>query len=239
MHIIRIIIPTYQKPEQLRKCKEAIGALECPDDYLFELDIIDNNENNIGFTKAVNQGLRRAIWDDNKYCIVLNQDCYLATDFLVNMVAYMDSNPKVAIAGPMQLADDDPDHVICAGGLEAYPNGQHIHGYISRGECLKSGKVHWVNGACMIVRTEAMIGFGLMDENMFLIGSDSDWSFRARYHGYDVAYVPECKCVHEHGITSGNQDEKFKRIMYLDMVAWRNKWIGTDIFRELSMEVFQ
>lgn len=236
MRIIRFIIPAYQKPEQLVKCKEAIANLELPEDVLYDIDVIDNNEVNIGFTKAVNVGLRNAIKGGEDFAIVLNQDCYLRGNALLEMIQYMDAHPEVAIAAPAQLSSDDEDLIINAGGLEAYPMGRHISG--KRAEHSEDAYVPWVNGACMVVRLSSVIDFGLMDESMFLIGSDSDWCYTARARGFKVAYIANALCVHEQGVTSGGANEKVQRIMYLDMLAWRNKWIGTDLFRELSMEIF-
>lgn len=239
MRIVRIIIPAYKNPEQLRKCKEAIANLDLPDDTLTDIDVIDNSDNNIGFTKAVNQGLRRAIANQDEYAIILNQDCYLDPNALMDMVLFMDSHPNCAIGGVKQLSSDNPDHIIHAGCTTAYPYGQHIGGLVSRGDGGEYLRMPWVNGACMIARVSQIPDFGLMDESMFLVGSDSDWCYAARARGFEVWYIANASCIHEQGVTSGNADEAIQKIMYLDMIAWRNKWVGTDLFRELTMEIFE
>lgn len=239
MRIIRFIIPVYQKPEQVIKCKEAIGNLILPDDVFYDITEIDNNEVNVGFTKAVNVGLREAIKNGEEFAIVLNQDCYLKSNALVEIIQYMDAHPEVAIAAPAQLSSENEDLIINAGGAQAYPMGRHLSGERSKGMYVNDAYVPWVNGACMVVRLKHVVDFGTMDESMFLIGSDSDWCYTARARGFKVGYIANAFCVHEQGVTSGGADEKVQRIMYLDMLQWRNKWIGTDLFRELSMEIFE
>ena len=150
----------------------------------------------------------------------------------------MDAHPRCAIAGIKQLSSENSDLIIHGGCGEAYPNGQHLSGLVSRDDHTTSRQMPWVNGACMVVRMESIPWFGLMDENMFLIGSDSDWCYTARSRGWQVWYIAEASCVHEQGVTSGNADEKVQRQMYLDMIYWRNKWVGSDLYRELSMEIF-
>lgn len=238
MRIIRFIIPAYKKPEQLTKCKMAIADLDLPEDVLTDISVIDNNEVNIGFTKAINVGMREAVVENDFLAVVLNQDCYLAPDALINIVKFMDQNQSCAIAGIKQIHSDNPDLVIHGGGLEAYPYGRHESGYISMGECSVNKRVPWVNGACMVVRISSVIDFGLMDESMFLIGSDSDWCYTARARGFDVCYIADASCVHEQGVSSGSENPEIQKLMYMDMLAWRNKWVGTDLFRELTMEIF-
>lgn len=238
MRIIRFIIPAYKNPEQLVKCKEAIANIELPDGILTCTTLVDNNDVNIGFTKAINIGMREAIWNGDDFAIALNQDCYLAPDALKNIIAFMDANPNCAIAGIRQVSNENPDHIIHAGCAEAYPYGRHISGFISKGECLSNKRVPWVNGACMVVRVSSVVDFGLMDESMFLVGSDSDWCYTARARGFDVCYIADASCVHEQGVTSSGNDDTIQKLMYMDMITWRNKWVGTDLYRELTMEIF-
>ncbi len=238
MRIIKFIIPVYKKPEQVVKCKEAIANLQLPDGILTDLMLVDNNDVNIGFTKAINQGMREAISNGDDLAIALNQDCYLEPDALVKILEFMDAHPKCAIAGIRQVSSENPDQIIHGGCTQAYPNGRHLSGLISNNECLVDKQMPWVNGACMVVRLSSVIDFGLMDESMFLVGSDSDWCYAARARGFEVWYIAGASCVHEQGVSSSGDGENIQKLMYLDMVAWRNKWVGTDLYRELTMEIF-
>lgn len=236
---VLFIIPAYKNPEQLEKCVEAVKGLNSlggtiPFDYM----IVDNNTKNVGFTKAINEGLRSAIGSEWDFAVALNQDCYLASDFLIKVTEFMYANTGCAIAGIKQISSENPDTIICGGCLDAYPFGKHITGSISRDDCSVNKQMPWVNGACMIFRVSALVEFGLMDEKHFLIGSDSDICYRARYAGYQVWYIAGASCVHEQGVSSAIGNEKTERVKYLDMVHFRNKWFGTDVFKELSMEIF-
>lgn len=226
------IIPAYKKPEQLEKC---LKALEENSLAIRETEVIDNNVSNRGFTAAINEGLRKHYVD---FAIILNQDCYLAPGAIQAMADFMEAHPKCAIGGIKQLSSQNPDAIIHGGCTEAFPAGRHIVGLKSKGDCSENKRMPWVNGACMIVRCSALLETGLLDENMFLVGSDSDLCYTARARGFEVWYIADAECVHEQGVSSGTEDPELRKIMYKDMLYWKSKWIGTDLFRELSMEVF-
>jgi len=51
-------------------------------------------------------------------------------------------------------------------------------------------EVHWVSGACMMVRRGAIDNVGAMDERFFIYWEDCDWCKRFRQKGYRVVYAP-------------------------------------------------
>src|SRR5688572_1054532 len=166
---ILAIIPYFKNPEQLDRCRAALRASSLPvADFVH-----DNNADNIGYTRACNRGLREALKRGCGFAFILNQDCYPEPDCVEKLVRFMDDHPRCAIAGPMQVRAEAPDEVLNAGGVRAYPFGSHrAGGKRSVGAFGKSELVPWVNGAALFVHLEAAVEFGLMDESMFLIGSD-------------------------------------------------------------------
>jgi GT2 family glycosyltransferase len=226
------IIPIYRKPEQVEKCLATLKVQTIP----VEPWIQDNNVTNVGFTKAINHGLRRAIREGCAYAILMNQDCYLRPDAAQRMVAFMDEHPRCAIGGVKQLWSQVEDQIIHAGCTQAFPGGKNIRGRVSAGECATSARVAWVNGACTIARLDAVIEFGLMDENMTLIGSDSDWCYSARLRHWEIWYIADAVVVHDTGV-SGQPSEEAAKIMIQDMSYWRDKWVGSQAYNYLSTRV--
>jgi GT2 family glycosyltransferase len=225
-----VIIPAYKNPAQLAKC---IAALDAQTLAASPIMVHDNSENNIGFTAACNAKLRECLAVDAKhnvydYAILLNQDCYLKPDAIEKAIAFMEDTPKCAIAGMKQLLAEDPNKIVHGGCLEAFPNGRHIGGYVSKGDCNQSAKMPWVNGAVMVVRLAAVREFGLMDEGMFLVGSDSDWCYTAWMRGWEVWYCADAVCLHEGGVTTKPMTGKVAEWSRKDMNHWRMKWIGSE-----------
>jgi GT2 family glycosyltransferase len=246
--MLPVIIPFYKNKEQLEKCQKALEG------QAVRVEVFDDSEFGNGFTKAVNYGLRTLLRHDEwakresllgfgpkaewKYAIALNQDCYLKPDAIEKMVSFMDAHPRCAIAGIKQLSSKDEDFIIHGGTFECFPAGRHEVGRVSRGECDVSKQVPWVNGACMIVRLEAILEIGLMDENMKMFGSDADWSLTARARGWETWYIANAVCVHEQGVSQSRTAE-MEKTFERDMIAFRSKWIDGDLFRELTLEVLK
>lgn len=229
-----VLVPTYKKPEQFEKCKAALK------EQTYNTWILEHREDETGegFTKNVNHLLRRAIrLGGSAFAVVLNQDCYLKPGALERMYKFMLKHPKCAIAGIKQLHSSNEDRIIHGGTYECFPAGRHAGGYVSRGDCSVNKPVPWVNGACMIVRLEALQEFGLMDETMKMFASDADWSYTARARGWETWYIADAECVHEQGV-SQTMDPKMQKVFEMDMLAFRAKWVDGDLYRDLSLEIF-
>lgn len=221
---ILAVIPFFKRPEQLAKCLSSLRGSSFP----VEAFVVDNNHLNQGFTKACNAGLREALKRGHKYTLLLNQDCYVLPDAVECMVRFMDAHPRCAIAGPKQLSAENHDLIVHAGCKEAFPAGVHITGSVSAGDCSESLPMPWINGACMIVRIEAVQEFGLMDEGFFLIGSDADFCFLARQRRWEVWYCAESVVFHEGGGVS-SQPKSLDALAHFnaDQLYFRDKWIGS------------
>jgi GT2 family glycosyltransferase len=228
---ILAIIPFYKRQDQLDRCLAALAASSYP----IEPWIHDNNVNNVGFTRACNLGLRESVRRGHKYAVLLNQDCYVKPEAVGNVVAFMDAHPRCAIAGPKQLRAEEPDLIIHGGCAQAYPTGAHFTGRVSQGQCAVSLPMPWVNGACMVIRTEALWDTGLMDENLFLIASDSDFCYTARQRGWEVWYCAESVVLHEGGGVSSKQPSlTYMEHFNADQRYFRDKWIGTQGYQLLK-----
>jgi GT2 family glycosyltransferase len=224
------VIPHFRRPDQLARCRAALAASTVPVDVF----VHDNNGENIGFTAAVNRGLRVAVDERRPFAFVLNQDCYVRPDVVANLIAFMGTHPQCAIAGVKEVRESDPDFIAHGGCGRAYPSGQPIRGRKSLGDCAVSLPMPWVNGAAMFARTEAFVEFGLMDANMVLFGSDSDWCYTARARGWEVWYCAEAECIHEGGESRAHSSAEISAVSRRDMQFWHDKWVGSALFERLQ-----
>lgn len=228
--MIAAIIPGYKNEQQLEKCMTNLEnqTLEV------ETFVRDNNNDNIYFTAAVNEGISKYLKQPCKYIIILNQDMYLEPDAVEKMVTFMDSHPDCGIGAPLQLYSENPDYVIFAGGCEAFPAGKHQHGQLS--EFTEDEQIPWCNGACMILRKEMIQKIGLLDENFTFIGSDSDYCFTARARGWQVWRIAAARGIHERGASGSSPDVNTELLKINDMIYFGKKWLTGELFRELSYE---
>lgn len=231
---VKVLIPFYKEKQKLEKCLGALKGQVNKEDII----IRDDTETKCGFVHNCNELIYDALETQPIYLIILNQDCYLEAGAITAMVDFMNEHPRCAIGGIKQFATEGGDDIIHGGCTAAFPNGQHIGGKKSAGDCKENAKMPWVNGACMIVRVAALIDFGVMDKNYTHICSDSDWCYSARDRGWEVWYIADATCVHEQNISRKPDDDNQKRQMHSDVIRFRDKWITDGVYRELSMEIF-
>ena len=231
---IKVLIPYYKAEKQLAACMKALDGQVAPGDII----VHDDSEASTGFVRASNELLRPLLRQDVDYAILLNQDCYLKPGAVGKMIDFMEKHPKCAIGGIKHFGPVDKDLITHGGCTQAFPNGLHLAGYQSKGELGKNKRMPWVNGACMIIRMDAIVDIGLMDPNYKLICSDSDWCYTARDRGWEVWYIADAECVHDHGLSKSTKDVKTNKIKLLDTVRFRDKWITDGVYRELFLEIF-
>jgi GT2 family glycosyltransferase len=232
---VTVVIPVYKNKDKLETCLSHLKAQKEP---ISDIKTYDDTESRFGFVKAVNGLIRPLMSSKQQYVVVLNQDCYLKPNAVEEMVKFMDENPKCAIGGIKHLLPEDEDEIIHGGCTKAFPSGWHITGSVKNGDCAENKQMPWINGACMIVRMEALKDIGVMDENFNMICSDSDWCYTARDRGWEVWYIANAVAVHEHGISKGTKDNSINKKKLQDTVRFRDKWITDGSYRELVMEIF-
>ena len=104
------------------------------------------------------------------------------------------------------------------------------------GHCRLPEKSIWINFASVMLRREMIWHIGLLDENMFLLFSDSDYCYWARYRGWEVWYTPKSKVLHRLGAASKSVSEWHQK----DKAAFMDKWgilpngVKSNLFQKLE-----
>jgi GT2 family glycosyltransferase len=229
--LIPAIIPYYKNKNQLDRC---IAHLNKQTIKGVEISIRDNNNDNIYYTAAVNEGIKKYLYQPCEYILVLNQDMYLEPAAVEIMITFMNSHPECGIGAPLQLHAEDHDYVICGGSFEAFPLGKHQHGRLS--EFTEDKQIPWCNGACMILRKKMVREIGLLDENFVFIGSDSDYCFTARSRGWQIWSIAGARGIHEHGASGVSGDRNIEILKLKDMIYFGKKWLTGELYREMAYE---
>jgi len=172
--------------------------------------LIANNKN-LGYAKAVNQGLKIL---DARYLILLNPDAIVLNQALDRLVTFMDENPKVGICAPKVLNQDGtvqyqsrrgeprPWNVLSyfLGLSNLFPNDPRFSGYLlTHIDNDKVNEVTAVSGSCMMIRKEVIAAIGYLDERYFAYQEDTDYCVHARQSGWTVCYVPTAEVIHYGG----------------------------------------
>ena len=231
---IGVVIPYYRAPEALKK---TLAHLEAQRGVRTSIFVRDNSEDNVLFTKAVNQGIAQFAFSDQfEYTLILNQDAFLHQECLAQLVQAMEMNPSAGICGAISLSPDKS--VNWAGSGAAFPWGQHLSYDLTRLPN-QAFQTHWVNGACMLIRNAMVREIGLMDANMRFICSDADYSFTARARGWQCLVVPNAFVEHELSGSAAIQDPFLIKTKLQDQLYFAKKWLSGDVYRSLSLEGVQ
>ena len=228
MLIVPVIIPFYRERQKLDRCLAAVAAQTAAGCEAF---VRDNTHDNILFTAAVNEGLLRYCWREHvRYAVVLNQDAYMDADCVQRLAAFMDANPGCGIAAAVQHGQ--PGNTITwAGSHEALPYGVHA----TQLDAHAPFETYWANGACMMIRTQAVRECGVFDRNMRFIYSDVDFSFTLRSRGWSVHVVPAASCEHTQG-ASISASAEIEMVKCRDTLYFMRKWLTGGVYRALSRE---
>jgi GT2 family glycosyltransferase len=227
---VPLIIPFYKNRRQLDECMRHLRDQTS----MVQVYIYDNSDENIFFTRAINIGLRHflKVAPQEEYIIILNQDMYLESDAVQEMVAFMDSTPDCGIGMPLQLSHKNPDEVIFAGGVGAYPIGTAAVGLLSAFK--QNSQIRWASACCWIMRTSMLREIGLLDENMQLVGSDSDYCFTARSRGFQRGSIVKARGIHEGGVSKEHGSPELYERKIRDMDYYARKWITGELYQFLS-----
>jgi GT2 family glycosyltransferase len=179
------------------------------------------NEANLGYSKAVNQGLREL---EARYYVLLNPDTIVLDSAFNHLIQFMDGNPEAGICAPRVLNQDGsvqyqarrgearPWDVFSyfSGLSKLFPNDPRFSGYLlTHIDNNKVSEVKAVSGSCMMIRKDVIDQIGYLDERYFAYQEDTDYCFHARQVGWKVYYVPHAEVIHYGGQGGSNINPYF------------------------------
>jgi GT2 family glycosyltransferase len=162
------------------------------------------NEVNVGLGKATNQGIQAT---RGRYVLLLNNDTLVEGSSFNAMVEFLDGHPEAAAVGGRLLNPDGSfqaggsrfpsliTEFLCATRLESVANDN------SSTECgdNRAVRTDWMGSACLLLRRASCEEIGLLDEEYFIYGDETDLQYRMAKAGWAVFYMPQIHTVHYGG----------------------------------------
>ncbi len=225
MQKVTVIIPNLNGMRYLGACLDSLCAQSTRE---FSVILIDNGsedgsadfvrkqypnvqvccfEKNLGFCRAVNEGIRLAKTD---YVILLNNDTVCQKHFVEEMVRAIERTHAFSCAAKIvQMEDpkrmDDAGDLYCAFGWAfALGKGKPAANYT------KERRIFAACAAAAIYRRDVLMQIGLFDEAQFAYLEDIDVAYRARIAGWDNYFAPKAVVRHAGSATSGSAYNPFK-----------------------------
>ena len=173
-----------------------------------------------------------------RFVLLLNPDTEIAPESLLLLMEYLDRHPQVGVVGPKLLREDGSLDLACrrsfpTPGVAAYrmlglsrlfPNSPRFARYnLTYRDPDELMEVDAINGACMLVRWEAIAAAGLLDERFFLYGEDLDWLLRMKEAGFTTVYNPAAVVFHRKRASMGKAPWRSTYEFYRAMALFHGK----------------
>lgn len=245
-----IVIPNYNGIKYIQACLESLyggttkdiavivvdnastdGSMELVRERFPQVRLIVN-EQNTGFSHAVNQGIKAST---TPYVILLNNDTQAELSFVHELEKVMDGdqNKKVFSASAKLVSlydkdriDDAGDYYCALGWAFARGKGKSPERY--RSDC----DIFAACAGAAIYRRELLEEnqVGLFDEEHFAYFEDIDIGYRAKIYGYRNKFAANSIVYHAGSAASGSRYNTFKTrlasrnsiyLIYKNMPVWQ------------------
>lgn len=172
-------------------------------------------EDNVGFARANNVGIRWAISRGINRYLLLNNDTEMEQDTIEQMLELQER--RGGIVTPKIVYGDDPTTIWCAGGRFTPIIKKPVQVGLNQKDCSafdQEKKYDFANGCALLLDKETVDKIGLLDESFFLYYEDTEYSMRAVKKGIFTWYCPKALVYHKvNGSTKGN--ERYLSVYYI------------------------
>ncbi|WP_456325889.1 glycosyltransferase, partial [Desulfonauticus submarinus] len=211
---LSIVIVTYNSLNDIKPCLHSILTnTRLP----YEVIIIDNaskdgtvdylksikaeniriilNEQNLGFARAVNQGINIAKGD---YIVLLNPDTIVTPHWAERMMAHFKKD--VGAVGPVSNYVAGQQNLKIHVEINSLPkkiNINQVAEKLARKNNGKSLETKLLIGFCLMTKKEVLNKVGLLDEDFFLGSEDLEFCWRLRQKGYKLIVATDTFIYHK------------------------------------------
>ena len=233
MNPVHVLVVAYGDPGSLGDCLEALGGT-------YPVIVVDNSSSvatrevvmragaeyhdpggNVGFAAAVNRGLELLPLGGSDI-LLLNPDAVITPDALERLRRALHAGPSVACVAPAQhRPGSDKASAVCwpwPGATRAWTEAIGLGRF--------RGGWGYVIASILLVRGDALIDVGGLDEGFFLYAEEADWERRATRRGWTVSYCPEATASHMGAATDEDSDRRAIRF-HAGVETYMRKWHGS------------
>jgi GT2 family glycosyltransferase len=241
-------------PECLRTLQEDIK------EFCHELIIIDNhstdgtieiierdfpkttlikNPKNLGFAKAVNQGIKQAQYE---YIWILNQDIRVQKGCLQTLLNYYSEHNDTGMVGPRFIGFDGSLQKQCRrfpryhtilfelfSLSRIFPKSKLFNGWkMGDFDHLTSAMIEQPMGAAILINRDRIDKVGMMDESFPIFLNDVDLCRRLWMEGFRNYYCYDAVIEHYGGASVSRQKPKMVWLSHLSLIKYFAKYEKLD-----------
>lgn len=185
--------------------------------------ILKEYNENLGFAKANNIGIRLALDCGADYVFLLNQDGWIEKNTISELLRSFEEQSNVGIVAPVQLNGSGSG--LDEGFTQYMPYEFVSDAYMQKLEDYYV--VPFVNAAAWMISAECIKRVGGFDTSLFFhYGEDDNYCQRVRYHHYSIVLNTRCSFCHDREFRKGNEKEYREKIMVLSPYDKENRLYG-------------
>lgn len=174
------------------------GSQEVLDDRFPEVAFIKTKEN-LGYAGGNNIGIKYAMDNNADYICIINNDVVVEEAFLEPIIAKMENDKTLGIAGSKVCEYTDRTKIQSTGSRLQLSRGNVYQ--INTGKLSKEVKedleVDYISGSCLVASKELIKKVGLIPEVYFLFYEENEWCLRAWRSGYKVKCISNSEIYHK------------------------------------------
>lgn len=173
------------------------------------------HERSLGFSRSMNDGLKLSKSD---FAVVLNSDTIVTRGWLESMVACMESDRAIGIAGPLSNAASwqnvpellGPEKKFAVNELPEGMTPNMMATLVRRSSSKSYPRVRFLNGFCFMVRREVFDAIGFLDARSFPrgYGEENDFCIRAAEAGFALAVADDAYVFHAKSKSFGHETRR-------------------------------
>jgi GT2 family glycosyltransferase len=154
------------------------------------------NQENLGFGKANNLGIKYALTHGAEYILLLNQDVKIDEFMVENLLNVYCKYREYGLLSPLQLDyEGEGINSRIVGNLKS--NNQLLSDAIL-GNLQEIYDLPFIPAAIWLIPTQILEKIGGFDPIFFMYGEDTDYCHRVRFHGFKIGLVPNARAFHWH-----------------------------------------
>lgn len=251
---VAVVVVSYNTKDLLLHCIESV--FESTNGQEIEFVIVDNasedgsyeavkkahpevkaikNAANRGFGAACNQGINAT---KAKFILLLNSDARLTAQAYEAMWNCLEEVHKRGAAGCRMVNGAGVEATNTRNFLTPLNQALELAGIrIGNGRFIRTRRadlvgnsidcsVDWIDGACLMLRREALPEDGPFDERFFMYSEDEDLCFRLRKRGWLVCFCGGATVFHEGAASSRVNKKEMLLHFYLSQMLFLTKHRG-------------
>lgn len=156
------------------------------------------NKKNLGYAGGNNIGIKMAINNNAGYVWILNPDIRIGKETLSHLLKTMNEDKELAAVGPRILRREDKETIFTDGEklfFDEKCTTEHINSWLKDVEIpgKKNYDVDYIDGSCILIRTDAIKEIGMLPEKYFLYFEETHWCVEAKRLGWKLAVNSNAK----------------------------------------------